>query len=166
MHTTNQILDTIAAKHDGATDYRLAKIFGTSSQTVAHWRKGRTSLSLDYAIKAAALLDWDAAYVVACVEHERAAKDARLEATDEIRATWERIAQRFKPAAAILAAFMLLGALSHQGVTSTAGDSSRGRFIHYAKYARRWLASVRAAFWRIRDALRVPFPPLVDRDSV
>jgi hypothetical protein len=107
MHTTSQILDAISARYDGCSDYRLAKLLTTSSQTVSGWRSGRTRLSLDYALKAAALLDWEPAYVVACVERERAERDSRLEATDEIKATWEKIAQAFKPAAAVLAVLML-----------------------------------------------------------
>lgn len=114
MHTTTQILDAIAEKHGGATDYRLSKLLGTSPSAVNNWRKGRTALSADYALKAAALLDWEPAYVLACMEHERAEK---LEATDEIKATWEKIAQRFKPmAAAILAVILLAGLLPSQEV--------------------------------------------------
>jgi DNA-binding XRE family transcriptional regulator len=116
MHTTNQILDAISAKHGGVTDYRLAKFFGTSPQTVGHWRKGRSALSLDYALKAAELLGWEPAYVVACVERERAEKDARLEATDEIKATWEKIADAFKPAAAILAVMFVFAFAPNQVV--------------------------------------------------
>jgi len=106
-HTTNQILDEISKRYGGASDYRIAKLLTTSPQYVSHWRAGRSALSLDFAHRAAKLLEWDAAYVVACVEHERAAKDARLEATDEIRATWEKIAQRFAPAAAVILAVIL-----------------------------------------------------------
>lgn len=107
MHTTNQILNEISARHGGCTDYRLSKLLGTSPSGVGNWRAGRTALSPEFALRAAALLDWDPAYVVACMEHERAEK---LEATDEIKATWEKIAERFKPAAAvILAAWLWAG---------------------------------------------------------
>jgi hypothetical protein len=148
MHTTNQILDAISAKAGGVTDYRLSKMFGTSTSAVGNWRAGRTALSLDYALKAAALLEWEAAYVVACVERERAEKDQRLEATDEIKATWEKIAQAFRPAAAILAVVFLLAALAPQVVSGANGTSSRVQFIHYAQWRRRrahkweWFASV------------------------
>jgi hypothetical protein len=107
MHTTTQILDAIAEKHGGATDYRLSKLFETSTSVVTSWRKGRATLSTAFAHRAAALLEWDPAYVVACMEHERA---ERLESTDEIRATWEKIAQAFKPAAAVILAALALWA--------------------------------------------------------
>lgn len=110
MHTTIQILDAISAKHGGATDYRVSKLLGTSTGALANWRTGRTTLSHDYALRAAAILDWDPAYVMACMEFERAEKDARLEATDEIKATWSKIAERFKPATLAVLAATLLGA--------------------------------------------------------
>ena len=154
MHTTNQILDAIAEKHGGASDYRLSKLLGASSPSVVvHWRKGRSSLSLDYALKAAALLGWDSAYVVACVEAERAAKDARLENTDEIRATWEKIAQRFKPAAAILAVFFLLGFAPDQVVRAADGTGSRGLDIHYAYWRRRIAGVLRTIAQFLRFAV-------------
>jgi hypothetical protein len=170
MHTTNQILDAIAEKHGGATDYRLSKLLGTGTSGVSNWRAGRSSMSLDYAIRAAELLGWEPAYVVACVERERAEKDARLEATDEIKATWEKIAQAFKPAAVIVAAWFLLAALPHQEVRADSGTPSRGQSIHYAKYERRRRrAFARAQRWErfaslleyfgIRDGLRVALRP-------
>jgi hypothetical protein len=130
MHTTAQILDALAEKFD-ASDYRVGKLLGTSSQTVNHWRKGRTTFGAQHAHRAAALLEWEPAYVLACMEHERA---ARLEATDEIRATWCRIAERFKPAAAILAAVFFLAMLSGQVVSREPCANSHFHSIHYAKY--------------------------------
>lgn len=135
MHTTTQLLDALAEKHDGATDYRLGKLLNTSSQTVSNWRKGRTALSQDYALRVASLLDWDPAYVLACVERERAEKDARLEQTDEIRATWERIAAKFAPrAAGIVLALVAAGSggfsTRAQAVSSTsAGANSPPMYI-------------------------------------
>ena len=152
MHSTPQILDAIAAKHDGASDYRISKLLNTSTSAVAAWRKGKTALGLDFAHRAAALLDWDPAYVVACVEFERAAKDARLEATDEIKATWSKIAQAFKPAAAVILALAIFaGALPSQVVSDGMRAASRVQFIHYAKYAARWLRRMvrrNSRFWK------------------
>lgn len=138
MHTTPQILDAIAAKYGNCSDYRISKLLGTSTGSVGNWRVGRSALNPTYAVKAAVLLDWEPAYVLACVEHERAAKDERLEQTDEIRATWEKIAERFKPASLAILAAMLLGAsLSVQDVRSASGAPLRGQSIHYAYYERR-----------------------------
>jgi len=54
-------------------------------------------MSPEFALKVALLLEWDPAYVVACVEHERAQHADPLEQTGEILATWERIAEHFRP---------------------------------------------------------------------
>lgn len=146
MHTTNEILDQIAIKFDHCTDYRLGKLLNTSSSAITNYRQGKNFLSQTFAIRAAALLEWDPAYVIACVEWERAGRDSRLEQTDEIRATWEKIAQRFKPAAAILAVWLLVAFAPNQVVRADGGTGSHGRFIHYAKRRRR--------SW-IRDALHL-----------
>jgi transcriptional regulator with XRE-family HTH domain len=99
MHTTNQLLDELSEKHSGATDYRLSKLLNTSTQTVSNWRRGRSSLSVEFAHRIAALLEWEPAYVVACVEWERAARESTdaLEQTGEILNTWQKIAEKFRP---------------------------------------------------------------------
>lgn len=119
MHTTNQLLDAVAAKHGGATDYRLSKLLHTSTQTVSNWRRGRSSLNPTFAVRVAELLKWEPAYVIACVERERAEKDTRLEQTDEIVATWQKIADRFRPALAITLV-ATLGLFSGGGKASAA----------------------------------------------
>lgn len=154
MHTTNQILDEISKRYGGCSDYRLAKLLTTSSQTVSGWRSGRTRLSLDFALRAAALLEWEAAYVVACVEHERAERDARLEQTDEIKATWEKIAQHFKPAAAVILA-VLLGLATPAKTEASARPRARDHVdaIYIMRstkaFVRRLVRRV-AQFWRSR----------------
>ncbi len=40
MHTTNQLLDLIAERHGGCTDYRVSKLLGVTTQAVAKWRHG------------------------------------------------------------------------------------------------------------------------------
>ncbi|MEJ0006629.1 MAG: hypothetical protein WDM77_09790 [Steroidobacteraceae bacterium] len=102
MHTTNQLLDALSAKYENATDYRLSKLLNTSTSAVTAYRKGRRIMSAAFAVKLAVLLNWDAAYTVACVEHERAQADSRLESTGEVLAVWDKIAEQFKPAAALV----------------------------------------------------------------
>jgi hypothetical protein len=140
MHTTNQILDALAAKLGGVSDYRLAKVLNASgTATIGNWRHGRSSLSQDYALKVADLLGWHPEYVVACVERERAEKDARLEATGEILAVWDRIGAKFRPkvAAILIACALSVGvgiperaqAATEAPYSALLGDQS----IHYAK---------------------------------
>lgn len=151
MHTTNQLLDAIAEKHGNATNYRLSKLFATNQQTVGHWRKGRSIMSPEFATKAAALLDWDPAYVVACVEHERAMRGDPLERTGDVLATWERIADRFRPAIpSILLGFVALFGAMHspqaQAVTATSEKTSSFTAVYIMRGGmrrlRRWLATV------------------------
>lgn len=113
MHTTNQVLDLIAEKNAGCTDYRLSKLMRVTTQAVAKWRHGEAVLSPTMALRAAELLNWPPEYLVACVEHERAARDSRhsIDDTGEIKATWQSIAARFRPAGVptILIAGLLWG---------------------------------------------------------
>lgn len=155
MHTTNQILDAISEKHGGCSDYRICKLLNTSSAAaVANWRAGKTSPSLDFAHKAAALLEWDPAYVVACVEFERAAKDARLEQTDEIRATWEKIAQAFKPAAAVILAVVLgLSTPSPSKASASLSDGDHADDLYIMRSTRRF---VRRMVRRVAQFLSIP----------
>lgn len=131
MHTTNQLLDALAEKVGGlrggrASNYRLAKLLNVSSgATVRSWRRGRTQLSLDYALKVAHLLEWDPAYVIACVEKERAQKDARIAQGDELSAVWTRIAEKFRPAAASIVLALTAGAALISPSRSVAYINSR-----------------------------------------
>jgi predicted transcriptional regulator len=43
-NTTQNLIDAIAARHGGATDYRVAKIMGWTPQAVSSYRTGRSQL--------------------------------------------------------------------------------------------------------------------------
>lgn len=156
MHTTIQLLDEISKKYGGISDYRIGKMLGVSGTAVVYsWRKGASAFSQDFALKVAALLEWDPAYVIACVERERAAKDARLEQTGEIVATWEKIAERFRPgiSSILLVTAALFSGLSPspaQAVTRTSSGSGDLTAVCImragAKRFRRWLATIFPAF--------------------
>lgn len=148
--TTNAMLDSIAKKHGNCTDYRLSKLLRTSVQNVSGWRKGSV-MSPDFAPRVATLLKFDAAYVMACLEHERVGRLKAhgtqrdvLEDTGEILSTWARIAEKFRPTLpAILAALLLplFGAFSEPAQASTvvsASDSSAvGLYIMRSSRSRR-----------------------------
>jgi hypothetical protein len=156
MHTTTQILDEIGRRAGNSTTYHLAKLFKTTDQTVGHWRKGRSIMGPKFAVKAAELLDWEPAYVLACIEHERATREKSLEETGEVLATWERIADRFRPAVPgiVLACLGAFSALHSPEVSArSAGDLDAldlTNNIHYANQRRRrrlpslrrWFATV------------------------
>ncbi len=156
MHTTNQLLDALSAKYGGVSDYRLAKLLNTSTPaTVNNWRKGRSGISPQYAVKLADLLGWEPAYVLACVERERTEKDSRiLDDTGELKATWEKIAARFAPGGA---AVILIAGLLWLGVAPKPANASLSApaavlvsvdpSIHYAKYGA-WLAGRLRRLWQ------------------
>lgn len=147
MHTTNELLDTLSAKHENASDYRLAKLLATSTSVITRYRKGGSSLSPDFAIRVAQLLEWEPAYVLACVERERAEKDSRVQDPAALAATWERIAERFRPVVpgillACLGAFFGLNPSSTQArtiTTSTPSEPSAIYIMRIRRFARRWL---------------------------
>ena len=87
MQTTQEFLDAIAAKHGGASDYRLAKLLGVGSSAISAYRCRGVTFSEKQALKVAAELNIDVAYVLACAHAERAKRP-------EIRAAWERVAVR------------------------------------------------------------------------
>lgn len=173
LHTQNQLLNEIsrASQWHGrpASDYRLAKLLkASSSSAVGNWRSGRTIMSPEFAMRAADLLAWPHAYVLACVEAERAERDAAaakaagrdpLEETNTIVRTWRAIGEHFRPKHA---AVILLAALSvamglfsppahaHARVTSAAA-AVHGLYLMRSR-ARRWIAAVwaiLARFWCI-----------------
>lgn len=143
MHTTPELLDALARKLGGATDYRLSKILDTSSTSVvSSWRKGRSHLSPRYALKVALQLNWPAEYVLACVEHER-------EPAKDVKVIWARLARAYmdKLSAAVVMLIVAGGAFfspaqSHAQATGAVHD------IHYTKYEafRR-----RARLWKRRQ---------------
>ncbi|MAA87934.1 MAG: hypothetical protein CME39_09805 [Haliea sp.] len=71
------------------TDYRIAKEMETTQSCVCGW-KGRRTIDAKYAIKIAHYCGWDARYLVACVEFERARDPGA-------RAFWSDLAAQFSP---------------------------------------------------------------------
>ena len=87
MQSTNEFLNAIAAKHGGASDYRLAKLLGVTKGAISAHRCRGVGLSDELALKVAAELSLDPVFVLACAHAERAKQP-------EIRAIWERVAVR------------------------------------------------------------------------
>lgn len=121
----------IAVRDRAGSERKAATLFGVSNTAFNAWMVGPSVPSDDNAVKLAALLGLDDAYVLALVAAARA-KDA------DMRARWQRVAERFKDAAVVAA--LAIGAASF-GYTPPA---HAGQFdISKAKYTlrnkRRWL---------------------------
>lgn len=162
METTNELLDRLSAKYGNATDYRLSKLLSTSTPaTVSNWRKGRSTLSHDYAVKVAELLEVHPAYVIACIEHERENKQHPDDETTT-SGVWRSIANAFREkAAGILPPLALacLGAFNGQPVeASSLSPSSAGSSVppdvYYGKSRKD-----RRRRKTLRDRLRSLFSP-------
>lgn len=95
METTNDLLERLRASNDGCSDYRLAKLMGTTQAHIIRWTKHGKTMDDSYAIKIAELLDIDPAYVLICMHAERSAS---VEATK----VWERIAGQFVACFAVM----------------------------------------------------------------
>ena len=85
MHTTNQLLDAIKARHGITSEYRLTRTIGITDNTLRNYRHGATVPDDAVAVKLAEMLELDPGYVVACVHAERAKEP-------QLRKVWEGIA--------------------------------------------------------------------------
>lgn len=103
LETTAELLERVRAKY-GVSWWKLSQVLHTSESTVNNWKRGRSTLSSDYALKIAQILEEAPEYVLACVEAERTQSPAVLK-------VWQRIAMKFRAHAAsiLLAALALIG---------------------------------------------------------
>jgi len=141
--TTVEFLDAIKAKYGLKSNYALAKKMGQTDTAIARWMHGKNTLADESAMHVAELLEIDPAYVMACCHAER-------EKNAEVKATWQKIAQRMAVAAAVL---VFVGApiiLSSPDNTIFAGLSDGydiDNNIHYAKYT---AAALILTVWQYR----------------
>ncbi len=86
MKTTADFLDEIKELRNVQSDYAVAKILGVRHTNLSNYRHGRSHFDAAMCIKVAEVLNVEPAYIMACMEAERAK-------TDEIRKVWERAAK-------------------------------------------------------------------------
>lgn len=136
LPTTRTFLDrlarTIAATEGQRTpvsDYRIDQILGITNAAVSAWRRHRSAMSDEIALKVAALLQEDERYMLACLQVERNRRNA------PVREAWMRVAM---PGIVVPLALVALMFLLGEGVR--AGDlAGTVNTIHYAQ-RRRWKA--------------------------
>lgn len=83
--TTIDFLDDIKAARRVTSDYAVAKILDTRHSNISNYRNGKSRFDGLMCIKVAHILNVEPAYVMACIEAERA-KDA------EVRKVWQKAA--------------------------------------------------------------------------
>lgn len=71
MQTSTDILNAVAKKLGGVTDYRVAKETGIHQATISSVRAGRCSLSRESCAKAAEVLGVEVGALIAIVTAER-----------------------------------------------------------------------------------------------
>lgn len=128
---TVDFVDAIRAQNGNCSFYALKKILGVSQPTVSDWRHGKQFFRDDMALRVAALLHLDPAYVLACVHAERAERAKRPEEKE----IYDRIAETFRRSAAAL--FLSAGLYSGAALDNPAqGSFQLNGNIHYTKRRR------------------------------
>lgn len=105
MQSSVDILNAVAKKLGGVTDYRIAKETGIPAATVCSVRAGRCSLSRENCAKAAEVLGVEVGALIAIVTAER-------EENPDIRKSLLRVARKGMATAALAAAVGLSAAPS------------------------------------------------------
>lgn len=104
MQTTVEFLDAVKEKHGIPSDNQLAIRLGSTRSSVSNYRGKKNYLEDEVAVKVAALLEIDPAYVMACIHAER-------EKNQEVKKVWSRMAERLSIAAALVAVALIAPAL-------------------------------------------------------
>lgn len=133
---TNQFLNKVAQRHDLQSDYQIAKKIQVSRQQISLYRKGAT-FGDNVAIRVAALLDMDPAYVLACTAAERSKEQATKDA-------WERAAKRLATAATLLLV-VTLSATPDYAKAAPLSENARCVLCKISAAIRQWLFPSRKA---------------------
>lgn len=132
--TTLEFLNLLSARHDGASDYRVAKMLGAKQQLTSQWRNG-TVMSDNWAIKVADALKMPRAYVIACVNAERLKDADRFGDTGRV---WRQIADAFRDKAAAFVLCVALGFAAFAAPPAHASDGFQVREnVYYGKSRKR-----------------------------
>ncbi|MFC3151779.1 hypothetical protein ACFOEK_12135 [Litoribrevibacter euphylliae] len=74
MKTTQEFFQEICETYELTSAYSVAKILDVTSPTAQRWRNGNHSFDDESAVKVAAILGYEPAYILACMAAERASK--------------------------------------------------------------------------------------------
>jgi plasmid maintenance system antidote protein VapI len=120
---TIQVLNRLAEKLGGASDYRLAKELRVTRQAVSKWRLGENFMTDGPAVHAAMILGEKPEVILALLGAERT-QDA------EARKVWTNLARRLQrgAAAGIVTALGIAAFFGNQAVNA-ATSTSRGMYI-------------------------------------
>lgn len=88
MERTIDFIERLRSRENGCSDYKISKLLNTQQSRIIKWKNYGGTMDDKYAIKIAELLELDPAYVVACMNAERADDE-------ESYKVWARIAAKF-----------------------------------------------------------------------
>jgi hypothetical protein len=111
MKNTADFLDELRIKLDLPSDGKLADYLGMHRQHISRYRTLDGTFDDEKSIQIAELLGTDAAFVVACMHHQRAKKPAEKQ-------LWERMAMNIGAAGAVAACALIVLALPYAGAQS------------------------------------------------
>ena len=122
---TVQVLDRLAAKLGGASDYRLAKELRVTRQAVSKWRLGENFMTDGPAVHAAVILGEQPEVILALLGAERS-QDA------DARKVWTNLARRLQrgTAAGIVTA---LGIAAFLNCQATHAAAELPQYVYYVK---------------------------------
>lgn len=129
LHSQSQIIDAAKAAQS-CSYYKIAQVLGITQPYMYQLRHGHALLSQGAALKLANLAKMEPGYVLACIEHERAARSENL----ELSGAWKVVARKFDAAKVAPLALVILALFSAATLTSESA-SAAGQSIHYAKSA-------------------------------
>ena len=119
MKNSIDILDAIAARHGGCSDYRIAKLTGIGAGKISAVRNGRCSLSRAHCKRAALALGVEAGALIAITQAEQ-------EDDPEIRESLLRVAGRGLVAALALSVLTLGTPIGPQPKAATGPQEAAG----------------------------------------
>lgn len=90
---TNEILDAIKERHSLPSDYAVHKLLGVTYQQISNYRKGKSLMGDEAALKAAELLQLPPDYLLACLHAERSSDQ-------DVQRVWSGLADKLKKTSA------------------------------------------------------------------
>ncbi|MHB1092939.1 hypothetical protein [Thiobacillus sp.] len=125
MSQTQQLIEQVRTKLDGATDYRMAQVLDLPTQRISNYVKGKQDADTYACAKIAEILDRDPLEVIAQVEAEAAR-------TEKKRQYWRSFFSGMKRKAHVVALCVTLGfsAAGHWD-----GGNAKGGFLRPRKFA-------------------------------
>ena len=71
MKTTKNFYDEICETYEVSSAYAVAKIVDVKPNTALRWKKNASTFDEDISVRVAKLLDYDPAYVLACMAAQK-----------------------------------------------------------------------------------------------